>query len=159
MANGLGARLGPMSLPARPTSTAIGATVEAIVAPYRTATIEIWNPLGAHTTDAAYNPNTDSGGNKVFPAIWGPVPARIQSLGLQIARPALDEWGDKTNYHFDIALDPAMPVFHKGLRIRVKNGGDDPSLTDIDFTIQSAQDSSLANQRTIFAITEGAPLV
>ncbi len=135
--------------------------VEALVAPFRGATIEIYDPKHS-TLDAPYNPLTDLGGVETPTVVW-PLPGKTCVARILRKQPAenlraTDEWGVRVPYQFDIALDPACPDINRGYRIKVTNGGNSPGLTNITFTVISAINSSYSNQLTILAISEEGPI-
>jgi hypothetical protein len=147
-----------MSFTLDPTATVDwSAEVEALVAPYRNAQIEITNPATG-TVDAPYNPVNDSGGVRTNPIIWGPVAARIRRVASTENLRAVDEWGVRGQYEFDIALNPAMPPLYRGYRIKVTSVGKGVGLDNFTYLIQTAGNSSYTNQMTILAISEEGPI-
>lgn len=128
--------------------------IESLVAPYRQATIEVFDPK-VYTEDAPYNVLTDTGGNRTYTTLWTGL-ARIIELSIQQDKTSGDEWGTRRMFHMDVALTDDLPFFYKGLAIKVLDGHRDHSLEQVAFTIESALNSSEANQRDILAITEGA---
>ena len=142
-----------MPLPAPSLTFDFATTVEAIVAPYRNGFITIYDPA-VFTLDAPYNAVTDTGGNKSYTALWSG-PALITTLRTEEPKATLgDEWSVKEAYQFNIAMTGLF--LRKGLRISVSNGGNDPMLEQMSFTIVSAPGSSWSNQRTITAVSEVA---
>lgn len=132
--------------------------VKNTVAQYRTATIQVLDPL-SFTEDAPYNAVTDTGGNRVYKVLWTGL-ARVQAMAIQRSIGA-DEFTSKRLFHLDIDLTADLPFMHKGHQIRVISGGAGLSLVNISLTILSAIDSSIGVQRNFEAVTEGAgvPLV
>ena len=141
-------------LPATRLSSAWADVIEHAMAPYRKATIQIFDP-SVYTEDKPYDFVTNIGGVRTYTIMWSGL-ARIVELNLEKVRASTDEWITKRDFHFDIALTPNLPFFHKGLRIKVLDGHKDHALEKMVFTIMSAGNSSEANQRDILATTEGA---
>ena len=147
-----------MALPSRTAVFDMAPIVEALIAPFRTGMIEIYDPA-IFTVDKPYDFTNGTGGVKTHTVLWGPVKARIQQTRLEELQLAKDEWGTKRAFYIGIPLAAGMPQIHRGLRIRVTSGGNDPTLTNIALQVDSAVQSNLAHERGILAVTEEAPLV
>ena len=142
-----------MPLPTPSLTYDFATTVEAIVAPWRNGHITIYDPA-VFTIDAPYNAVTDTGGHKSYTALWAG-PALIQTVRTEEPKATMgDEWSVKEAYQFDVAIGGLF--IHKGLRISVTNGGNDPMLESMSFTVVAASGSSWSNQRTITAVSEVA---
>lgn len=142
-----------MPLPTPSLTYDFATTVEAIVAPYRNGYITIYDPA-VFTLDAPYNAVTDTGGHKSYTALWAG-PALIYPLRTEEPKATLgDEWSVKEAYQFDIGMNNLF--LRKGLRISVTNGGNNPMLEKMGFSIVAAPGGSWANQHTITAVSEVA---
>lgn len=83
-------------------------------------------------------------------------PARIQHLGNPIETTAAGEWAGKRRYRHQIEILPGDPLIKKGMFVRVRDGGKDPSLISFRYPIITATNSSHAALRTIETYTEYA---
>lgn len=82
--------------------------------------------------------------------------ARAQQLGNPIEATAAGEWAGKRRYRFQIEILDGDPLIKKGMVVRVKSGGRDPSLLSFRFPVITATNSSHAALRTIETYTEYA---
>ena len=116
------------------------------------ATIDVLLP----GTPGKYNPSSDSytGGTEDTPVIEDR-PARAQHIRLATEQSGSREWSAKRRYRFQIDLLPGDPTVTKGMIVRVRDGGRDPSLVDFAFEVITASNSSHAALRTIETVTEG----
>lgn len=145
-----------MRLPPPTASPDITTIVETEAKKWRTVEVEFIDPED-YSEDRPYDPETDTGGERVYPVIWplhgNAALARIVALGASDSSTP-EEWGTKRNFQIDIALEEGLPLFRKGIVIRPAGGGDDPALWSFSYTVRSAVDSSIASQRTILAVSE-----
>lgn len=127
--------------------SAIAAEMRTAVLPWLNGAIQIVKP---NIAGSSHDPFTNAVTNSVEPEVLWSGPARIQPIRTPLD--AQQPYGETTiaAMRFQIPIDALQDgVIHKGLRIYITNAGEDPALTELQFAVRRAINSSFAWIRTI----------
>lgn len=122
--------------------------IERVAVKRRTVDVEFYDPE-QDTVAVPYDPDTGEGGERVHVVLWA-TKARLVPLGTGQANSHI-QFGTRTGFLADIALDPALPLFRPGVCMRAVTGplaGIGIS-TGTVFEVMEAVDSSNTPMRRI----------